>query len=50
MNLYDLLENKELLKKRLKELNIDQLEEIIEKQTKYNIKLKEELKNKQEEQ
>lgn len=50
MNLYDLLENKELLKKKLKELNIDQLEEIIEKQTKYNLKLKEEIKKRQEEQ
>ena len=50
MNIYDLLENKELLKKRLKELNIDQLTEIIEKQTNYNMKLKEELKNIQEEQ
>lgn len=43
MNLYDLLNDKENLKKELMKLNLDQLEELIIKQARYNSKLQQKL-------
>lgn len=43
MDLYDLLDDKENLKKELMKLNLDQLEELIKKQAKYNLKLQQKI-------